>query len=106
LKLDLVVELDYDSGTYIYFMSIQISDGVHNTRVSVLVRLRPVNEFDPKFTNPTVNVNEIAPIGYEIMTYTADDRDVRPHDVKSYQILSGKMILEFNLNWYVLFFCQ
>ncbi|XP_048738793.2 protocadherin Fat 4-like [Ostrea edulis] len=69
-------------------MSIQISDGIHNTKVWVLVQLRPVNEFDPTFTNPTINVNEIRPIGYEIMTYTADDSDAPPHDVTSYQILN------------------
>lgn len=72
-------------------MYIEVSDGIHITMVWVLVQLAPVNEFSPIAQSYTVNVSEIAPIGSNVITYIADDRDAPPHAVVSYQIINGKL---------------
>lgn len=91
--LTLMADPDFDSGLPSYYMHIKVSDGVHNTKVWVLVQLSPINEFSPVALSYTVNVSEIAPIGSEVITYIADDNDASPHDVTSYQIINGKPYL-------------
>lgn len=88
----LVADLDFDSGLTSYYMHIEVSDGLHNTKIWVLVQLSPINEFSPVAPSYTVNVSEIAPIGTEVITYIADDSDAPPHDVTSYQIINGKQL--------------
>lgn len=87
-----MADLDFDSGLTSYYMHIEVSDGVHSTKVWVLVQLSPINGFFPVAPSYTVNVSEIAPIGTEVITYIADDNDAPPHDVTSYQIINGKQL--------------
>lgn len=85
------LDIDYDGGISAYYINVEISDGLYETNVWVLVQINPLNEFPPLLTNPTVNVSEIAEIGHEVITYVADDDDAPPHDITSYQIINGKL---------------
>ncbi|XP_062605791.1 protocadherin Fat 4-like, partial [Saccostrea cucullata] len=82
--------LGFDDGISIYYMMLEISDGIHFTKVWVLIQLTSVNDFIPVLANKIVTVNEKAVIGDEIIEFKADDPDAQPHGVTSYQILSVK----------------
>lgn len=83
-------DLAYDEGTFIYFLTIEVTDGAHTVSVNVWINLQPVNEFTPRFNPQTVTIDEDMLPGTAIINYTATDRDASPDNVVSYAISEGK----------------
>ena len=84
--------LDYDSAIQDYTLQVSISDGIKLQMVVVKVDVEPANEHTPSFaSNPSLSVSENEPVGYSVITHTASDGDLSPHDVTSYAISAGEL---------------
>lgn len=53
------------------------------------------NDSTEFLTNPTIQVPESQAVGTEIVPYTAQDPDQTPYGIVSYEINSGKLLLNF-----------
>lgn len=72
-------------------MFIEVLDGIYIIMVWVLVQLVFVNEFFLIVLSYIVNVSEIVLIGFNVIIYIVDDRDVFLYVVMLYQIINGKL---------------
>ncbi|KAH3880440.1 hypothetical protein DPMN_004354 [Dreissena polymorpha] len=81
--------LNYESGTTNYAFTIEVTDSVHTTTISVGITITDVNEASPVF-NPSSYTNSIAEdttLGSSVITVTATDADTADKFV--YSIISG-----------------
>ncbi|XP_059167189.1 cadherin-23-like [Physella acuta] len=87
-QLRLLAPLDYDSPTQKYDIKIICSDGVNNFTITSRVKVLPVNEAAPKFSNnPSITVSENQVV-QDVVLYSATDTDYSPHGVVLYKIQS------------------
>ncbi|XP_058922061.1 protocadherin-23 [Kogia breviceps] len=84
----LVKTLDFEEATE-YELHIQISDLVHHTEGTLIVRVLDVNDNPPVFSQDSyqVTISESVPVGYSVLTVVATD--VESNENVSYRILSS-----------------
>ncbi|XP_006867992.1 PREDICTED: protocadherin-23-like [Chrysochloris asiatica] len=91
----LVKALDFEEATE-YELFIQVSDLVHHVEGMLLIRVLDVNDNPPVFSPDfyQVTVPESAPVGYSVLTVSAEDLDSNQN--VSYRILSSSK--EFSID--------
>ncbi|XP_032268933.1 protocadherin-23 [Phoca vitulina] len=91
----LVKTLDFEEATE-YELFIQISDTVHETEGTLIVRVVDVNDNPPVFSQDSyqVTVPESVPVGYSVLTVAATD--LESNENISYRILSSSK--EFSID--------
>ncbi|XP_072580991.1 protocadherin-23 [Vulpes vulpes] len=91
----LVETLDFEEATE-YELFIQISDTVHDTEGTLIVRVVDVNDNPPVFSQDSyqVTVPEGVPVGYSVLTVAATD--IESNENISYRILSSSK--EFSID--------
>ena len=86
-------DLDYDDGTFSYYFAVDVKDTVHVTRVFVMIRLLPVNEYRPAIVLLTKTISETTPIGSEIAEVGISDNDLFLDNVHQFSISSGNCLM-------------
>ncbi|XP_078301800.1 protocadherin-23 [Panthera onca] len=91
----LVKTLDFEEATE-YELLIQISDTVHHTEGTLMVRVLDVNDNPPVFSQDSyqATVPESVPVGYSVLTVGATD--IESNENISYRILSSSK--EFSID--------
>ena len=86
--------VDFDSAVQSYTLQVSVTDGTNSQTVTVKVTLTAVNEATPSFaSNPTQPVSESEAAGFAVVTYVATDADFSPHDVTTYAISAGLVVI-------------
>lgn len=70
-----------------------VKDTVHATRVFVLIRLLPVNEYWPAIVPLTITISENTPMGAEIAEVGISDNDLFLDNVHQFSISSGNCLM-------------
>ena len=86
-------DLDYDVGTFSYYFAVDVKDTVHATRVFVLIRLLPVNEYQPAIVPLTKTISESTPMGAEIAEVRISDNDLFLDNMHQFSISSGNCLM-------------
>ncbi|XP_057583647.1 protocadherin-23 isoform X1 [Hippopotamus amphibius kiboko] len=84
----LMETLDFEEAAE-YELHIQISDLVHHTEGTLIIRVLDVNDNPPVFSQDSyqVTISELVPVGHPVLTVWA--RDVESNENVSYRILSS-----------------
>ena len=95
------IDLDFDNGDKYFTLVINVAGGDDSIEVTVAVRVTPVNEHTPVFTDSNVDVSldEDAELGTIVTTMEAHDLDIPPHDIVRYSISTGKEHLNITMFW-------
>lgn len=98
----LVLVVDYDLGTRLYSMTVDVSDGSTTLSVPVTVTITAVNEGTPTVTGTDVTVSEAHLVGNLVVNFAGGDSDAAPHDVATYAIQSGELTCKIYGRWLII----
>lgn len=83
-------------------LNISVTDGVYSTTTSLLVAVKPANNYSPKFTRifNNVAINELTPIDTSIAQLNAIDKDEGVFGELNYYIINENVKRYFNIDSY------
>ena len=83
-----------------YDLNISITDGVYSTTTSLLVTVKPANNYSPKFTRifNNIAINELTPIDTSIAQLNATDKDDGVFGELNYHIINENAKRYFNID--------